>query len=242
MGSGVSNNYSVSSLKNKILFVTIFKDGKMIYEEEKRRVIIDEEKKILIQLLDSQTIILDIKIDIKLEIIIEKQKSNCSISIRDNEYTILLLFELEEETLQWYHYIHDEIIIMRSKQLQGTTRGLDMLLNMIDTIKEEDEDENENKENKNNFTRQIQESKVKVMEMHDTIQPPRMKIVILVVGTRGDVQPFVNLGLELKSRGHLVRVATHSEYRQDVVKEGLDYYPLAGFISFSLSLFRSLFD
>jgi hypothetical protein len=61
-----------------------------------------------------------------------------------------------------------------------------------------------------------------------TLVAPAMKIVILVVGTRGDVQPFVNIGLVLKEKGHDVRVATHAEYRQDVLKEGLKYYPLAG--------------
>eukprot|EP01034_Spumella_vulgaris_P030699 gene30699-37953_t len=56
-----------------------------------------------------------------------------------------------------------------------------------------------------------------------------MNIVILVVGTRGDVQPFVYLGQALKKYGHRVRLATHAEYREDVTtKGGLEYYPLAG--------------
>eukprot|EP00604_Paraphysomonas_vestita_P000020 CAMPEP_0174825612 /NCGR_PEP_ID=MMETSP1107-20130205/42931_1 /TAXON_ID=36770 /ORGANISM="Paraphysomonas vestita, Strain GFlagA" /LENGTH=696 /DNA_ID=CAMNT_0016057393 /DNA_START=331 /DNA_END=2418 /DNA_ORIENTATION=+ len=92
----------------------------------------------------------------------------------------------------------------------------------------DDDDPDDNDEQIPNEPSQSDLSKTKLMEMHDTMLPPNMKIVILVVGTRGDVQPFVNLGLELKNRGHFVRVATHSEYRQDVVKEGLDYYPLAG--------------
>eukprot|EP01034_Spumella_vulgaris_P040346 gene40346-49897_t len=55
-----------------------------------------------------------------------------------------------------------------------------------------------------------------------------MSIVILVVGTRGDVQPFVYLGQALKKYGHRVRLATHAEYREDVtIKGGLEYYPLA---------------
>eukprot|EP01038_Epipyxis_sp_PR26KG_P008948 gene8948-12065_t len=60
------------------------------------------------------------------------------------------------------------------------------------------------------------------------IKPPAMNIVILVVGTRGDVQPFVYLGQSLKKDGHRVRLATHAEYRGDVIKGGLEYYPLAG--------------
>lgn len=66
----------------------------------------------------------------------------------------------------------------------------------------------------------------------DILQPiptPPMNIVILVVGTRGDVQPFVYLGQALQKRGHRVRLATHAEYRGDVAdKGGLEYYPLAG--------------
>ncbi len=61
-----------------------------------------------------------------------------------------------------------------------------------------------------------------------SLKVPAMNIVILVVGTRGDVQPFVYLGQLLQRSGHRVRLATHSEYRSDVAKGGLEYYPLAG--------------
>ena len=57
---------------------------------------------------------------------------------------------------------------------------------------------------------------------------PPMHIVILVVGTRGDVQPFVNLGLKLQERGHTVRIATHKDYRGIVSNEGLLFYPIGG--------------
>ena len=40
--------------------------------------------------------------------------------------------------------------------------------------------------------------------------PPKLNVVIHVVGSRGDVQPFVALGKVLKSTyGHRVRLATH---------------------------------
>ena len=69
----------------------------------------------------------------------------------------------------------------------------------------------------------------KFNETHKSIEPPKMNIVILVVGTRGDVQPFVYFGQQLQKDGHRVRLATHAEYRDDVVaKGGLEYYPLAG--------------
>ena len=62
-----------------------------------------------------------------------------------------------------------------------------------------------------------------------SVPVPPMNIVILVVGTRGDVQPFVYFGQALQRKGHRVRLATHAEYRADVVnKGGLEFYPLAG--------------
>jgi hypothetical protein len=60
------------------------------------------------------------------------------------------------------------------------------------------------------------------------LSAPPMYIAILVVGTRGDVQPFVYLGLELQRRGHTVRIATHQEYREFIIGEGLLFFPLGG--------------
>ncbi|CAM9274599.1 unnamed protein product, partial [Phaeothamnion confervicola] len=55
-----------------------------------------------------------------------------------------------------------------------------------------------------------------------------MSILILVVGTRGDVAPFIALGLQLKAAGNRIRIGTHDVYRGDVVGAGLEYYPLGG--------------
>src|SRR5262247_3268254 len=38
---------------------------------------------------------------------------------------------------------------------------------------------------------------------------PPLAIVIMIVGTRGDVQPFIPIGRRLKADGHRVRIATH---------------------------------
>ena len=76
---------------------------------------------------------------------------------------------------------------------------------------------------------QIRLSQAKTKVPKTNIRPPAMNIVILVVGTRGDVQPFIYFGQALKKDGHRIRLATHAEYRDDVVtKGGLEYYPLAG--------------
>ena len=45
---------------------------------------------------------------------------------------------------------------------------------------------------------------------------------------RGDMQPFVQLGLRLQQDGHRVRLATHACFRDFVTAKGLEFYPLAG--------------
>ncbi|KAF1928116.1 glycosyltransferase family 1 protein, partial [Didymella exigua CBS 183.55] len=56
----------------------------------------------------------------------------------------------------------------------------------------------------------------------------RMNIVIQVVGSRGDVQPFVALGQELQKHGHRVRLATHNAFEGFVKKSNLEFYPIGG--------------
>lgn len=58
--------------------------------------------------------------------------------------------------------------------------------------------------------------------------PLNLNIVIQVVGSRGDVQPFVALGKELQKHGHRVRLATHLSFRQDVQKMGLEFFNIGG--------------
>nr|XP_043610112.1 sterol 3-beta-glucosyltransferase UGT80A2-like isoform X2 [Erigeron canadensis] len=55
-----------------------------------------------------------------------------------------------------------------------------------------------------------------------------LQIVILIVGTRGDVQPFVAIGKRLQEYGHRVRLASHSNYKEFVLTAGLEFYPLGG--------------
>lgn len=56
---------------------------------------------------------------------------------------------------------------------------------------------------------------------------PRLGLVMMVVGSRGDVQPFIPIGQRLAQR-HRVRLATHAEFRPMVEQAGLEFYPLAG--------------
>jgi sterol 3beta-glucosyltransferase len=58
-------------------------------------------------------------------------------------------------------------------------------------------------------------------------QLPPLSIVVMIVGSRGDVQPFIPIGRRLAER-HRVRIATHREFRSLVEKAGLEFYPLAG--------------
>lgn len=59
--------------------------------------------------------------------------------------------------------------------------------------------------------------------------PPPLNIVIHVVGSRGDVQPFVALGKTLKSTyGHRVRLATHPTFQSFVEENGLEFFSIGG--------------
>ncbi|THC90236.1 hypothetical protein EYZ11_010297 [Aspergillus tanneri] len=59
--------------------------------------------------------------------------------------------------------------------------------------------------------------------------PPPLNIVIQVVGSRGDVQPFVALGKVLKDvYGHRVRLATHSTFEDFVQQHGLEFFSIGG--------------
>ncbi|KZV48163.1 hypothetical protein F511_27726 [Dorcoceras hygrometricum] len=57
---------------------------------------------------------------------------------------------------------------------------------------------------------------------------PPLQIVMLIVGTRGDVQPFIAIGKKLQDYGHRVRLATHSNFKEFVLTSGLEFHPLGG--------------
>src|SRR5688572_1833153 len=53
-----------------------------------------------------------------------------------------------------------------------------------------------------------------------------MKVFILTLGTRGDLELFLSLGLELHRRGHAVALGTSAFYRQTVEAAGLAAVPV----------------
>ncbi|OMP89011.1 UDP-sugar-dependent glycosyltransferase 52 [Diplodia seriata] len=66
----------------------------------------------------------------------------------------------------------------------------------------------------------------------DTVpkQIPKLNIVIMVIGSRGDIQPFLKIGKILKSEhGHRVRIATHPAFKDFVEKDsGLEFFSVGG--------------
>lgn len=61
-----------------------------------------------------------------------------------------------------------------------------------------------------------------------TICDLKLNIVIQIVGSRGDVQPFVALGNALQAHGHRVRLATHGVFADFVKDAGLEFFPIGG--------------
>jgi len=61
------------------------------------------------------------------------------------------------------------------------------------------------------------------------IPRPRLNIVVMVIGSRGDIQPFLKLGKNLKEYGHRVRIATHPAFKDFVQKDsGLEFFSIGG--------------
>ncbi|KAI1331222.1 glycosyltransferase family 1 protein [Xylariaceae sp. FL0255] len=61
-------------------------------------------------------------------------------------------------------------------------------------------------------------------------EPPRLNIVIMVIGSRGDIQPFLKIGkLLTQDHGHRVRIATHPAFREFVEKDSmLEFFSVGG--------------
>ncbi|CAE6526300.1 unnamed protein product [Rhizoctonia solani] len=57
---------------------------------------------------------------------------------------------------------------------------------------------------------------------------PPMNVNIMIVGSRGDVQPYLALGKQLRQHGHTVRLTTHETFRQSVKDAGLRFFNIGG--------------
>jgi sterol 3beta-glucosyltransferase len=55
-----------------------------------------------------------------------------------------------------------------------------------------------------------------------------MRILIIAMGSRGDIQPYIALGQGLKAAGHFVRLMSHENFERLVSSYGLDFWPVAG--------------
>ncbi len=55
-----------------------------------------------------------------------------------------------------------------------------------------------------------------------------MHITLATVGSRGDVQPYIALGVGLKAAGHSVCIATHTHFESVIREHGLDFSAVVG--------------
>jgi hypothetical protein len=65
---------------------------------------------------------------------------------------------------------------------------------------------------------------------HDMSRRLKLNIVIIIIGSRGDIQPFIRIGKILKEDyGHRVRIATHPAFKDFVQKDsGLEFFSVGG--------------
>jgi len=52
------------------------------------------------------------------------------------------------------------------------------------------------------------------------------RVLLATFGSLGDLHPSIAMGLALKARGHVARVATSSDYRAAVIAAGLEFAPV----------------
>jgi UDP:flavonoid glycosyltransferase YjiC (YdhE family) len=55
-----------------------------------------------------------------------------------------------------------------------------------------------------------------------------MRIAIIALGSRGDVQPYIALGKGLKKSGHTIRLVTHQNFEELVNLHGLEFWLVEG--------------
>jgi hypothetical protein len=75
---------------------------------------------------------------------------------------------------------------------------------------------------------EIPSEKEALLDKENYDNPPPLNIVIQIIGSRGDIQPFIALGNALKKYGHNVRIATHPTFREFVKENDLDFFSIGG--------------
>ena len=55
-----------------------------------------------------------------------------------------------------------------------------------------------------------------------------MRIAIIALGSRGDVQPYIALGKSLKEAGHIVRLIATQDFESQVKSHGLEFWSIRG--------------
>jgi hypothetical protein len=102
--------------------------------------------------------------------------------------------------------------------------GASFLKHLAPTAEDEEEDQ------AHGSARQGVSRESSASTIADTIPRPKLNIVVMVIGSRGDIQPFLKIGKILKEEyGHRVRIATHPAFRDFVEKDsGLDFFSVGG--------------
>ena len=55
---------------------------------------------------------------------------------------------------------------------------------------------------------------------------PRVQVLLLTLGSHGDVHPFVGLALALRQRGHTPVIATNGHFETLIRGVGIDFLPI----------------
>ncbi|ELU42982.1 glycosyltransferase family 1 protein [Rhizoctonia solani AG-1 IA] len=76
-----------------------------------------------------------------------------------------------------------------------------------------------------NYAEPVKEVGLDEVGFHDA---PPMNVNIMIVGSRGDVQPYLALGQRLQKYGHTVRISTHETFRKLVKDSGLRFFNIGG--------------
>lgn len=59
------------------------------------------------------------------------------------------------------------------------------------------------------------------------IKPKKIKVVMLTIGSRGDVQPFISLALGMMEKGYDVKIVTHKCFDEFIIVHGIEFHPLS---------------